>query len=41
MEYFNHEKLDVYKVAMKWIILSEKVRTSAIFTYRCNVNKVS
>ena len=25
MQYFDHEKLDVYKVAIEWVILSEKI----------------
>ena len=25
MQYFDHEKLDVYQVAIKWVILSEKI----------------
>jgi four helix bundle protein len=25
MDYFDHEKLDVYQVAIKWVILSEKI----------------
>ncbi|OGV25988.1 MAG: hypothetical protein A3F18_02000 [Legionellales bacterium RIFCSPHIGHO2_12_FULL_37_14] len=25
MQYFDHEKLDVYRVAIAWVILSEKI----------------
>ena len=25
MQYFDHERLDVYKIAIKWVILSEKI----------------
>ena len=25
MQYFDHERLDVYKVAIQWVLLSEKI----------------
>lgn len=25
MQYFDHEKLDVYQVAIEWVILSERI----------------